>query len=281
MPELPEVQTVIDTLKPLIIDHTIVDVFTNYPNIFEQDDESFRLKVRNQTIKEIQRKGKFIIVRLSRGFIIIHLRMEGKFYVVDSTSDWMTYKHSHVFFHLDQDLVWIYNDVRKFGTIAFVENLHDHSGLNRLGFDVFDPGLTADYLYQKSISRSIPIKTFLLDQSVIAGIGNIYANELLFNIQLSPTQPANTIKKVECERLVEELRHLMTSAIKQGGTTIRSYTSSLGVTGLFQLSLSVHGREHKPCQRCQSTIKRIKIAGRSSFYCEQCQKSKLRKGRSV
>ncbi len=280
MPELPEVQTVIDTLKPLILGTTIKNIEASYPKIIENDYLSFQKQVIAQRIVDINRHGKFIIVVFSQGFLVIHLRMEGKFYVVDRQSPWLYDKHSHVRFYLDNGQVWVYHDVRKFGRIGFVEHLHQHPGLQRLGLDVFDQILNPDYLFKAAKNRSIAIKTFLLDQSVIAGIGNIYANEILFDSKISPFQPANTIFRSEFEKILQSTIKIMTLALNQGGTTIRSYTSSLGVSGLFQQSLMIHNKEKEACHSCQQTIKRVKISGRSSFYCPNCQTLRRRKGRS-
>ncbi len=279
MPELPEVQTVIDTLRPLVLHKTIEGIEIVYEPIVENELSDFLNRVSQRQVIALSRKGKFIIVHLDQGYLIIHLRMEGKFFVTEVENPWVTDKHTHARFYLDDGFVWTYHDVRKFGRIAYVEQLTDHQGLNRLGYDVFDEHLEASYLFERAKNRSLEIKNFLLDQQVMAGVGNIYANEILFDAKVSPFQPSNTLKKAEFEVILKSTRHILSLALHQGGTSIRSYTSSLGVTGLFQQSLRVHGKQGLPCECCGHRIKRQKQAGRSSFYCPVCQPLRQRKAR--
>ena len=280
MPELPEVQTVIDTLRPLVIGKTINTIEIVYPPIIENREDEFQQKVCCRKVVDLSRKGKFIIIHLDQGYLIIHLRMEGKFYVTSSEHAWVTNKHTHARFYLDDGMVWTFNDVRKFGRIGYVDQLDQHRGLSRLGYDVFDEQLSASYLFSVARTRTLEMKNFLLDQTIMAGIGNIYANEILFDARISPFQAANTIKLREFETLLESSRKILALAFKQGGTSIRSYTSSLGVTGLFQQSLMVHGKEGEPCEQCSTRIVRKKQAGRSSYYCPNCQPWRKRKGRT-
>lgn len=279
MPELPEVQTVIDTLRPLVLHKTIEAIEIVYEPIVENDLDEFLDRVTQRRVVALSRKGKFIIIHLDQGYLIIHLRMEGKFFVTEVDHPWVTDKHTHARFYLDNGFVWTFHDVRKFGRIGYVEELKDHKGLNRLGYDVFDEDLNANYLFERAKNRSVEIKNFLLDQQVMAGVGNIYANEILFDAQVSPFQPSNTLKKVEFEKILESTRQILSLALQQGGTSIRSYTSSLGVTGLFQQSLQVHAKESQACERCGQLIERQKQAGRSSFYCPVCQPLRQRKAR--
>lgn len=270
MPELPEVQTVVDTLEILIQNKRIVDIDVKYPPIID-DDVNFESNVTNQQFKSFDRKGKFLILGLNDGYLVIHLRMEGKFYVVNQehTLD----KHSHLVFHLDDGQRLIYHDVRKFGRIHYVKQLDKHKGLNRLGLEIWDDKCNVEYLSSSTKRRTIAIKTLLLDQSVISGIGNIYANEILFDSKIDPKLKSNQLTDLELERILISTKEILDLAIEQGGTSIRSYTSQFGVTGRFQQYLKVHGRDGQPCLICNEPIVKEQVNGRGTYFCPKCQKS--------
>lgn len=269
MPELPEVETISRTLEGLIKNREILNIEVFWPNIIEQDVEFFKKKMLHQHFRTFQRKGKFLIFGLDKGYLITHLRMEGKFYVVDPT--FALDKHVHVRMQLDNNEVLLYHDTRKFGKLGYVDKLEDHKGLNRLGLEVWDDKCDKQYLYQHIRKRNVPIKTLLLDQSVLSGIGNIYANEILFRVKIHPEVVASQLGIDHCESILIHTKAVLEEAIKQGGTSIRSYTSSLGVHGLFQQYLNVHGQVGKPCPICTKTIEKIQLNGRGTYFCSHCQ----------
>ncbi len=195
--------------------------------------------------------------------------MEGKFYVVNQ--EHQLDKHSHLVFYLDDGQRLIYHDVRKFGRIHYVKDLDKHKGLNRLGLEIFDDKCNVQYLSSFTKRRTIAIKSLLLDQSVISGIGNIYANEILFDSKISPKLKSNQLDDLQLERILKSTKEILDLAIKQGGTSIRSYTSQLGVTGRFQQYLKVHGKEGQPCLICDETIVKQQVNGRGTYFCPKCQ----------
>ncbi len=269
MPELPEVQTVLDTLANQIKLDTVIDIEVHYDNIVNGDVQEFKQQLLNQQFLEFHRRGKFLIFKMTSLYLIVHLRMEGKFFITEQE---VQNKHVHVTVKLKSNRYLSYHDVRKFGRLEIVSNLTDSLSLNRLGLEYNDSRLTSLYLREIFSSKSIAIKTALLDQSIITGIGNIYANEILFDSKINPNTKCNQLSKAKCQRIIDSTRKILSEATTMGGTTIRSYTSSLGVTGLFQQKLMVH--QQAICKICQNPITKIKINTRGTYYCQQCQKQR-------
>lgn len=269
MPELPEVETVRQTLRHLILERTITSVDVLYPPIIEGDLEAFTSLMAYQQIQEVERKGKYLIFKLSQGVFVSHLRMEGKYLYEPSSTP--IEKHTHVIFHLDNGMDLRYHDTRKFGRIQWLdkEKYVDEKPLNQLGKEPFD--LSKEEFYQAIHSSDLPIKTVLLDQTKIAGLGNIYANEVLFRAKIHPLTKASSLSKAKCQLLIDMSIEVLNEAIAQGGTTIRSFSSN-GIHGLFTQQLCVHGKEKEPCPRCNYPILRKKINGRSAYYCPKCQR---------
>ncbi len=267
MPELPEVETVRQTLKQFILNKKIESIDVYYDKIIDGDTKLFIDKLTNQMICDIDRVGKYLIFKLEEDAFVSHLRMEGKYHIVDR--DVPVDKHTHVVFHLKdyQDLRYI--DTRKFGRMQLVDLEHYKNQLpiSKLGKEPFF--IDENDLYQSLHKSSLPIKTALLDQSMIAGIGNIYANEICFLMQLDPRTKASRLSKQRVIELKQVSIDVLEEAIKQGGTTIHSFDSN-GIHGLFQVELNVHTK--KICHQCGSEIKKIMVNQRGTYYCPQCQK---------
>lgn len=273
MPELPEVETVRRSLIPYLLERTIQTVtVTRDDMVLRSDLKSFKDKCQNQTFRAIQRRGKYLLFILDDYILISHLRMEGKYYIEPIGTP--TMKHEHVRFDLENGKALIYHDVRTFGTFELVPKtkLNAIKPLQKLGFEPFDEGFNARYLKNALNHRKAPIKSVLLDQTVILGLGNIYADEVLFCAKISPMKNASKIGLQRLHKICECSKSILKEAIQQGGTTIRTYHNVLGIDGLFQTSLNVHLKEKEPCTRCHTPIKRIKINGRSTYYCPSCQR---------
>lgn len=273
MPEKPEVITVANNLKKLIVGKKIIDCNIYWDNIisFPVSDE-FRKQIIGQKIEAINTRGKWIIISLSSDALLVHLRMEGKF-MFRKKGDTIG-KHEHVEFVLDDDISFRFHDVRKFGKMYLInkDEVNDVKPLNELGYEYYDDELTKEYLYEVFQNKRLPIKTVLLDQSIIAGIGNIYDDEILFMSEINPLRKACDITIDECEKIINNTKIVLEKAIKLGGTTIKSFTSSEGVHGLFQNELLVHGKVGEKCSKCSNDIIKIKVGGRGTYYCEKCQK---------
>mgnify|MGYP004667787755 CR=1 FL=1 len=271
MPELPEVETVLRTLETKIKDKKILDIAVLYAPIVEGDVTEFKNKLIGQHFRDFKRRGKYLLFEMDDITLVSHLRMEGK-YVYRNLNQEIE-KHELVIFNIDDRFELRYKDVRRFGKMYLVEkdNLCK-SPLSKLGYEPWDDALTVDYLREKYKNKSIPIKTILLDQTIVTGIGNIYADEILFLSKINPKMRGRDLTDENLNDIIINTRKVLEQAIEQKGTTIRSYTSEEGVAGNFQNNLSVHKREGEKCLCCNGIIKRIKIGGRSTYYCENCQK---------
>lgn len=272
MPEIAEVETVRNTLKQRILHKKIKDIKVYYANIL-LDEVSFVKKcLLNQSFIDIKRKGKWLIFETEDYYMLSHLRMEGKYFIKKESDEIV--KHEHIEFIFDDKTTLRYHDTRKFGRIKVLkkEELSSFEPYKKQGIEPIDEDLTKEYLYTRFHHHQTPIKTLLLNQTIISGLGNIYANEVLFDAKINPFKKGNTITKKECERIVVSCQKIISKAIESGGTTIKSYTSSLGVTGRFQQYLKVHKRENEECYICKSLIKKEFIGGRSTYYCPKCQR---------
>jgi formamidopyrimidine-DNA glycosylase len=274
MPELPEVETIRNTLKRFVLNRTIKDVRVFWGNIVKKPDdvEEFKQLLLGQTIQDIKRKGKFLLFELDDITLISHLRMEGKYSV--HYKDEPVKKHTHVIFEFTTDEELRYNDVRKFGTMHIVKKGEEltQKPLIQLGPDPFDKEFTLDYFYKKLKSTHRSIKAVLLDQTVVAGLGNIYVDETLFKARVHPLKKANKLTKKEMGEIRKQAVATLEEAVKQGGTTIRSYVNSQGKMGMFQQELSVYGQENEACPNCGKAITKMKVGGRGTHVCLQCQK---------
>ena len=271
MPELPEVETVRATLKPRLLGLKItgVEVY-HHKMIAPLDVKTFQKHLIGKTIEDIKRRGKYLLFYLGEMVLIVHLRMEGKFFI--KSPDALKLKHEHIIFTLSNGVTLRYDDVRKFGTFTLVkaQELYHSLPLKKLGFEPGEDELTVNYLKSKLKSKR-QIKTVLLDQTIILGLGNIYVDEVLFCAKINPTKLAYKVTKKEALKIIECSKSVIKKAVQLGGSSIRSYTDSLGVTGRFQNELNVHMQENTPCKVCQTPIKKIKVSQRGTYYCPQCQ----------
>lgn len=276
MPELPEVETVRATLELKLIGETIDDVVIRYPGIIQEIGQNeFVRKLVGETFTKIARYGKYLFFILTNVTIISHLRMEGKYFIKDINEPIVS--HEHIIFNFKSGKSLRYHDTRKFGTMKIVditiyEEILKTPEIARLAKEATDPTFTACELFEKIKNKKEPIKTALLDQSIICGMGNIYVDEVCFLSNLHPTTSCCLITESDCQNILDNAKIVLSKAIAAGGTTIRSYTSSLGVTGRFQLSLYVHMRLGNKCQKCQTIIEKIQVGGRGTYFCSQCQK---------
>ena len=272
MPELPEVETVRKKLLEKVQNKTIDDVQIIYDKIIKNvDPKTFKDSLKNQKILDIKRYGKWLIFCLSDYYLLSHLRMEGKYLYKDSNEE--IEKHEHIIFHLG-DKKLIYKDVRKFGCMYLFDktiDIYNVKPLTDVGYEPWDKKLNVEYLKDK-YNKNIPIKTLLLDQTILTGIGNIYADEILFLSHINPLLKGKNLTNKNLEDIIKNTCVVLEQGIKNGGTTIRSYTSLDNESGHNQNNLLVHKRENEECKNCSSLIKKIKIGGRSTYYCEKCQK---------
>lgn len=271
MPELPEVETVKRTLEPLLINRTITDGALFRPKSVVGDAESFLPSLKGKKFLRLTRKGKFLIFALSDDlFLVSHLRMEGKFYVIPHEDP--QGRHDILRLTLDDGFDLLFNDTRKFG-ILFLrtkETLMSTSPLLEVGKEPWD--IMVNDLYTGLIRKKKgTIKEALLDQTIMSGLGNIYDDEVLFATHINPRRPACSITLKEAEDIKKESSRIMMEAIEEGGSTIRSYHPGLGVDGRMQSHLNAYGRAGEPCIHCGRPLRKISIGGRGTVYCSNCQ----------
>ncbi len=274
MPELPEVETVRATLKKILIGLKITDIITPYPNIIKMNLDEFYNKINNQEFQDIRRYGKYLLFDLDDYTLVSHLRMEGKYFIRENLKD--ITKHEHVVFRLSDGRFLSYHDVRKFGTMELVLLGEEQQleSIKKLGVEANQDHIDIKAVYETIKKADRPIKSVLLDQSILTGLGNIYVDETLFRANIHPETKAKDLSFSEVERIVNLARDVLNYAIKLGGTTIRTYQSSFGVDGRFQNELKVHTHVGENCPVCDDIILKIKVGGRGTYFCPTCQKRK-------
>lgn len=272
MPELPEVETIVRTLEKSLRNETILWLDFRYDKLLEAQSKYPLEHLVGRTFVSFKRRGKYLCFGFDNGTTwVLHLRMEGKFNLYDHPIE--PTKHTHLLLQTQHHHIH-YLDTRKFSRMAILDNddLDAYFMAKKLGLEPWDPQLVPAFLYQALQKRSQGIKTALLSQDIVVGIGNIYADEILFDTQIHPKTPCNKLGLQDAENLIVAIRANLDNAILAGGTTIRSYTSGLNVTGRFQIELKAYGRYGEPCLRCGYTLDKIKIGGRTSVFCPHCQK---------
>lgn len=285
MPELPEVETIRRDLMAHLLGSQILVVKVIDSRVIRSDDvRKFVQQVRFKSIANVVRYGKAIVVQLnhtsktnqkvksSAGFLTVQPMMTGQLILVaeDQTKTRITGATKVVFILSNQQSL-LYNDHRLFGRINFYHHLSEFDFLKTLGPDPFSEEFTQQWLGQSLRQRTAPIKSLLLDQRLIAGIGNIYASEILFGCSIHPKRPANTLSLKEVFCLKQKTIEILTQAIECRGTSMNTYVDGYGYRGKFIEQIKVYGKEGLPCPQCQYPIARIVQAGRSSFFCNQCQ----------
>lgn len=269
MPEIAEVRTVAKTLNKNICGNIIRDIEIKYSKVIDQDIDEFKNILIGKKINSVSSFGKYLLFNLGKYTLLSHLRMEGKYFI--KPKDEEINKHEHIIFIFDT-FTLRYHDTRKFGRMRVIktEDVFKSKEISKLGIEPDNEKLTKEYIYNSIHNKNIPIKTLLLDQTIINGLGNIYVDEVLFASLINPNKLGKNISIEECEKIKENASRIIKLATSLGGSTIRSYTSSLGVTGHYQDYLKVHTKTI--CPNCKTKISKIRIGGRGTYYCPNCQK---------
>lgn len=273
MPELPEVETVKRSLAKRVVGRVVADVEVNLPKIIRGlGPAEFKERLVGRKILGMSRRGKYLLTSLDNGqTLITHLKMTGRW--LYSKGDEPLAKHTHVVFTLDNGDQLRFQDLRQFGFMHLVpdQELDQVSGLAALGVEPLSPGFTREYLAEALKRRKIKIKQFLLDQTIIAGIGNIYADESLFAAGIHPERVAASLTDEEIDRLFASIRRVLEAGVAYRGTSVSDYVDGEGQPGEYQNFLNVYAREGKACPVCGAPILRYKVGGRSSHHCPNCQ----------
>ena len=274
MPELPEIETVTRTLAPLVSGAGITACRIERPQIIKHPAaDEFSELIIGQRITGTGRRGKFLLIELQSGdTLIAHLRMTGR--MLCTPREYPLLPHTHVIFSLDNERELRFADARRFGCLWLKRagETDDFTGISRLGIEPFDERFGAEYLKSQLSRRRITIKQGILDQSVLAGLGNIYADEVLFAAGVAPTRKTDTISDEEWEKIAAAVPPILLSSIANNGTTFSDYLDGEGNKGNNMPFLQVYQRTGMPCNRCGTTIMKIKVGGRGTHFCPNCQK---------
>ncbi len=272
MPELPEVETVVNGLKDLLVGHTIAQVKVYQPQLRYPVPVQLPALLSQQQVVSFERRAKYMLLKVETGTVLIHLGMSGSLCWVEN--DTPQQKHDHVDFIFQNGGRLRYRDPRRFGLVLWHANTEEqpHRLLASLGPEPLTNEFDSDYLFGITRGRRRAIKTFMMDNHIVVGVGNIYANETLFKAKIHPQQTVDQLDYAQCEELVQIIKEVLSLAIKAGGTTLQDFVNGHGAPGYFQQQLFVYGRAGQPCLSCGTTIVNIKLGQRSSFYCPQCQR---------
>lgn len=274
MPELPEVETIRRSLEEKIKGKTLVGVEVSLEKMFKGTvSEDPKDGISGRKIKSLERRGKYLIIHLTGGMaMVIHLRMTGQ--LMYCSPEIEKAKHTHVIFHLDDKCELRFTDQRQFGKVQLVpeKELDSISGLKSLGVEPFSSEFSREWFKKELRNKRTKIKPLLLDQTFVAGIGNIYADEALFRAKINPERVAATLSPREASKLFMTIREVLEEGINNKGTSIKDYIDGEGQQGNNQNNLRVYGRDGQPCMKCGKTIEKKSIGGRSSHFCPKCQK---------
>lgn len=271
MPELPEVETTRRGITPHIKNNTISNIIVRNRSLRWPIPTGLKTKLKDQVIRSVSRRAKYLLITTDKGTLILHLGMSGSLRIlpIDEAVD----KHDHFEIQFIDGSCLRLRDPRRFGAVLWTrDNPGDHKLLASLGPEPLDKAFNAELLYEKSRKRKTTIKQFIMDAKIVVGVGNIYASESLFLASINPKKQAGRITKAQANELAAAIKKILKNAIKQGGTTLKDFKSSDGKPGYFQQKLKVYDRKNEPCVKCKKPIKHITLGQRSTFYCTHCQK---------
>jgi formamidopyrimidine-DNA glycosylase len=275
MPELPEVETTRAGLAPHLIGRIVTAVVLRRPDLRWPIPPEIAAQLPGQRIRAVRRRAKYLLLDTGAGSALLHLGMSGSLRVLPA--DTPVRDHDHVDLQLSHargDLARVlrFNDPRRFGCLLWQPPAQTHVLLRDLGPEPLSDAFDGNYLHARSRGRSAPVKTFLMDQRIVVGVGNIYAAEALFAAGISPLRPAGQVARARYVRLADEVRRILAHAIARGGTSLRDFISPDGVRGYYKQTLAVYGRADAPCPRCGRALKQAAIGQRASVWCGHCQR---------
>ena len=270
MPELPEVETTLLGIKPHILHHCITDVILRRQQLRWPIPQDLPTRLQGQTIVSIARRGKYLAITTTNGTVLIHLGMSGRLSIVPLHTS--PAKHDHIDILFEYHILR-YTDPRRFGAVLWVETdaVSQHPLLSKLGIEPLDPKFDGPYLWHAAQKRSLPIKSFIMDQHIVVGVGNIYATEALFMTGIHPATPTKTLSLDHMDHLAQAIQSILRIAIQAGGTSLKDFLQADGKPGYFKLQIQIYGRDGHPCPQCQTRLEKISIGQRTSTYCPACQ----------
>lgn len=270
MPELPEVETTLNGIKPFVLNKKITDVIIRHYGLRWPIEKNIKKHLTGRIITSVTRRGKYLLLGTPAGTLIIHLGMSGSLRIL--TEHATPKKHDHIDLVFDKGCCLRLTDPRRFGAFIWTNNdALSHPLLSHLGPEPLTSNFSGKYLWKRAQKRKVPIKSFIMDSKVVVGVGNIYATEALFEAGIHPEKLAGTVSLLEYSLLVKNIKQTLKSAIKKGGTTLKDFLNSHGEKGYFSLQLKAYGRGEKPCLRCGTTLEEIRLGQRSTVFCPTCQ----------
>jgi formamidopyrimidine-DNA glycosylase len=270
MPELPEVETTLRGIQPYLLNQHVARVVVRDPRL-RWPVPADVAKAEGQQFVSLQRRGKYLLLKLSRGGLLVHLGMSGSLRILQEPAP--PQKHDHVDVELQNGVCLRFNDPRRFGAFLWVDGeMQMHELLKNLGPEPLSAGFTPDYLYQRSRDRNVAVKNFIMNGHIVVGVGNIYASEALFMAGIHPQRAAGRVSRQRYISLVAAIRDVLDRAIRRGGTTLRDFVNSDGAPGYFAQELLVYDRAGSDCFQCGAPIRQKVIGQRSSYYCPACQR---------
>lgn len=271
MPELPEVETTCRGITPHISGQAVQSVTLRQRKLRWPVPAVIKKCLPGQRIERVSRRGKYLLLHTAAGTLILHLGMSGSLRIAHRKDP--VEKHDHVDIVFTDNCILRLRDPRRFGAVLWTTDAPQaHKLIRSLGPEPLTDEFDADYLFQHSRKRQIAIKTFIMDSKIVAGVGNIYANEALFQAGIRPTTAAGRVSWQRYQHLVTSIKTVLHAAIKAGGTTLRDFSNGTGEPGYFQQELQIYGRAGKTCKTCGATIKLIQQAQRATYYCTRCQR---------
>lgn len=270
MPELPEVETTRRGIEPCLKDRTIEAVIVRNPALRWPIPATLAAHAKGQRVRSVGRRAKYILMELGEGWIILHLGMSGSLRIVNVAEP--AQKHDHLDLVLDNETALRLRDPRRFGAVLWTDaNPGTHPLLRDLGIEPLSDAFDGAWLHSRLRGRQTAIKLALMDSRLVVGVGNIYANEALFEAGIRPTLAAGRLSRTRCNRLAAAIKDVLERAIAAGGSTLRDFVDSNGRPGYFQQQYRVYGRTSKPCRICGSPIRQVRQGQRSTFFCSRCQ----------
>lgn len=269
MPELPEVETTLRGIAPHTLNRKLSRVLIRQPSLRWPIPSELPGLIEGQTLRNINRRGKYLLFEFATGKALVHLGMSGSLRIVPSDTPPNTHDHFDWIFG---DIALRYHDPRRFGCLLWIDGEpNEHKLLAKLGPEPLTDDFNADYLFLRSRKRTQAVKQFIMDSHIVVGVGNIYANESLFMSRIKPIRKAGTLTRKNCEDLVRDIKFVLARSIEQGGTTLRDFVGGDGKPGYFKQQLLVYGRGGEPCTECGKGLKEVRMIDRTTVYCVNCQ----------
>jgi formamidopyrimidine-DNA glycosylase len=271
MPELPEVETTLRGIKPHVLRKRVIDVIIRHPRLRWPIPADLKSHIEGKVVRNIKRRGKYLLLRFDTGTLIFHLGMSGRLCILSNPT--MPQKHDHVDIAFANKKYLRFTDPRRFGALLFTsDDPEKHPLLASIGPEPLTTAFHGDYLWERGRGKKMPVKSYIMDSKTVAGVGNIYATEALFQARIRPQTAAGKVSRAQYQKLASAIKSLLQQAIEKGGTTLKDFMKPSGSPGYFSIELQVYGHAGKPCPRCHAILKSVRLGQRSTVYCTKCQR---------